>query len=130
MENQENESEPRSGDCPVVATTCVALYYRGKHRGEVCGKKIFDHEKKLCERHSKCKIANSGLKPIQCTAHLRSGDQCPAMGYYHNSLVCPRHHYKSINANQGEPREQRQAMSMPMTTKVDEQTKNSDSEDH
>lgn len=125
MENQVNQSElceqrqTISTSVTSMPMTCVALYYRGKHRGEVCGKPVSDHEKKLCERHSKCKIANSGLKPIQCTAHLRSGDQCPAMGYYHNSLVCPRHHYKSINLRE-----------TSVTTKVDEQTKSLDLEDH
>lgn len=78
-----------------MSSTCTALFYRGKHRGEQCTAPVFDTEKNLCERHSKCKVACSGLKPIQCTASLRSKEQCPNIGYYHNTLVCPRHSYRS-----------------------------------
>ena len=76
---------------PCDGSRCQALYYRGKYRGQKCGKKVFENG--LCERHLNCKHAQAKDEPKRCKANLRSGDQCPNVGYY-TSGCCPRHNYK------------------------------------
>jgi hypothetical protein len=81
---------------------CTSIYFRGKHRGEVCAKPVVDEETMSCKHHASCKFSKVGFS--QCSFVKKSKGiqtQCPNVGRY--SLgYCPNHSYKSHQTHTAE----------------------------
>jgi hypothetical protein len=81
---------------------CTSIYFRGKHRGEVCRKPVVDEETMSCKHHASCKFSKVGFS--QCSFVKKSKGiqtQCPNVGRY--SLgYCPNHSYKSHQSQTAE----------------------------